>query len=659
MLLTEKYFMQLIKKFRYRPEIDGLRAVAVVSVILYHAGLGFSGGFVGVDVFFVISGFLITSLIWKDLEQGNFTFPRFWEKRARRIVPAAVVVIIATLIAGWYLLLPGDFKKLGAAAMAQSFFSANFHFWHDSGYFEGIAAQKPLLQTWSLAVEEQFYLFAPLILWCMYRAKVLRGRLAVILMLGLGFMLSFALSIYNVAHHPTAAFYLLPTRAWELLLGGILAFVPVSSLLLGRRYFREIIAIIGLAFILIPVFLYNSGTPFPGLAALFPCLGTALVIWANSLSSTVVGGMLSKRPVVFVGLISYSLYLWHWPLLAFSKYLAFTPLSFGYRVALIMLGFVCAILSWKYVETPFRIKKVGTSRKSTFVFAGSGLIIAFVCGLLVMKRKGFPQRFPAQALKFADAAEDTAFHNELTTQDILAGKLVPIGVKDQKLHPSVFVWGDSHAMAALPAVDSWLKEKGLAGRAATHSQTPPVLDRSKFAGATYRLQTQDAYNKAVLEYLKKERIPNVILIATWSGYMGDSVISAQAFNAGLLGTIRRLVAIGSCPWVLLDVPQPHFNVPRALALSFVSGKDITKYCAKPVLPNELELKDNGITPEIKAGGGHILDPKPYFLDKTGRYYILQVNGVALYHDQEHLTASGAKLMILPLLQNSFHIERMK
>src|SRR5882724_53425 len=345
--------MPLINNFRYRPEIDGLRAVAVLSVVLYHAGFGCSGGYIGVDVFFVVSGFLITSLIWSDLEKGRFTFANFWERRARRIVPALVVVTLVTLVIGAVLLLPADLKNLGRASASQAVFTANIHYWLDSGYFAGESAEKPLLHTWSLAVEEQFYLIVPFIMWLTYRTKVLRGRAAVISILLTGFIISLALSIYGIHdfRFPSATFYLLPTRAWELLTGAIVAFLPALPGLLGRRVTRELLSLSGLALILYPVLFYTAETPFPGLAALPPCLGTALLILANgridSKAPTVIGRILSIRAVVFIGLISYSLYLWHWPLLAFSRYRAYAPLTVGNRIAIVAVGFALAVLSWK------------------------------------------------------------------------------------------------------------------------------------------------------------------------------------------------------------------------------------------------------------------------------------------------------------------------
>jgi len=649
--------MTLISNFRYRPEVDGLRAVAVLVVVLYHARLHCPGGYVGVDVFFVISGFLITSLIWKDLESGRFTFAHFWERRARRIVPALVVVTIATLMAGWFLLLPADFKNLGQASASQAVFGANIYYWHDSGYFAGAAEEKPLLHTWSLAVEEQFYMLMPFLLWGVFRFMALRSRAAVISILSVAFTFSFALSVYGVIHFPYATFYLLPTRAWELLLGALVAFLTPRSLSwLGRRWLLELLALAGLALIIIPVFTYTTETPFPGLAALPPCLGTALVIRANERSNgkipTAIGAALATRPVVFIGLISYSLYLWHWPFLAFSRYVALEPLSLGYTVAVVGLGFLLAVLSWRYVETPFRERKIGASSKSVFLYAGTGLCIVLIGGLLCITMKGFPQRIPKQAQEIDDAKADLAFMNQVTTDDVRAGKLVPIGVADPALPPALLVWGDSHAMAALPAVDDFLKEQGLAGRAVTRAATAPVLNLG--------MGRHDAvadFSDAVISYIRSQRIPTVILIGRWEGYTRSGRAAADSFGASLLATIRRLVAIGTSPWIMLDVPIHSVDVPRVLSRAVTFHADIASFYTKAAAIDEFDTIPPQTIAEIEAACGQILDPKPRFLDPTGQHYIFQANGVVLYRDKDHLTTRGAKLMLLPLFREKLTLRR--
>ncbi|MEI7732725.1 MAG: acyltransferase [Verrucomicrobiota bacterium] len=392
----------LIQNFRYRPEVDGLRAIAVLAVVLFHSGLGLPGGYIGVDVFFVISGYLITSLIINDLQQGKFTLANFWERRARRIIPALVTVVLATLIAGWFLLLPKDYVALGKSAACQSVFGANIHFWLTpvGGYFTaGTADEMPLLHTWSLAVEEQFYMIVPLTLAAIFRFPGLRTRRMLLAIFSTGILASFLVSVYGVAHHRSAAFYLLPTRAWELLLGSALAIFP-SSWIIRHRLTRESASYLGLAGILFACFFYTDTTPFPGLAALPPCLGTALIVWSNNRLAgdsppTSLGRFLATRAVVFVGLISYSLYLWHWPIFAFSKYyLAGEPCAFGYRIAMVALGLILAILSWRFIETPFRQKSVCGNRKSIFRFAVTALAISFAFGTAIFSLKGLPSRLP-------------------------------------------------------------------------------------------------------------------------------------------------------------------------------------------------------------------------------------------------------------------------
>ncbi len=258
----------------YRPDIDGLRAVAVLGVVFFHAGLGFPGGYVGVDVFFVISGFLITSLILKELRQGTFSLLNFWERRARRILPALTVVVAAIIAAGWFCLMPADYEVLGKQVIALIGFSSNIKFWRETGYFDTASETKPLLHTWSLSLEEQFYLLIPLLLAVLFR---LRKSHWIVPTLLLGAFVSFGLSVYGSFRAPDATFFLLPTRAWELAAGSLLAFVqPIPQARL-----RTLFAWLGLAAILVPFCFYPPGIRFPGLTALPPVAGAALLIWSG------------------------------------------------------------------------------------------------------------------------------------------------------------------------------------------------------------------------------------------------------------------------------------------------------------------------------------------------------------------------------------------
>jgi peptidoglycan/LPS O-acetylase OafA/YrhL len=362
---------------RYRPEIDGLRAVAVLPVLLFHAGFGAPGGFAGVDVFFVISGYLIGSLILRDEETGGFQYVAFWTRRVRRLFPALAVVVMATIITGSFLLIPVHQMSLGDSVIAQSLLVANFHFWSQSGYFETASEFLPLLHTWSLAVEEQFYLFLPLLLVPALRA----GRKPATVIVLAVTLISLLWCCFTTKRYPDAAFFLLPARVWELNFGVLLALVD-------RRGFRSawlnrIGAPVGIMLIVGSYFLYDGNTPFPGIAALAPCLGTAIFLFTNSGSITATGRLLSNPVAVWVGKISYSLYLWHWPCLVFLRYLTFSKPALWQTSAALLLSVLLAWMTWKWIEEPVRRRRfLGEDRRlltasavATVLLIAAGLIL--------------------------------------------------------------------------------------------------------------------------------------------------------------------------------------------------------------------------------------------------------------------------------------------
>jgi hypothetical protein len=262
-----------------------------------------------------------------------------------------------------------------------------------------------------------------------------------------------------------------------------------------------------------------------------------------------------------------------------------------------------------------------------------------------------------QSLEFANAKFDLAFKNEVTTDDIRAGRLVQIGATDPALHPVVLVWGDSHAVAAMPAIDAFLKEKGLAGLAATHSDTAPVLDwyKVRFWGLG---KDSVIYGDTIVSYVQTHEIPNVILVAHWGEYIdasGSDGDSSVSLNSALLATVRRLVAAGSRPWVMLEVPNHSFDIPRALSHPIYSRAEIEALCSKPNAGNELDKDDPDLIPRLESAGARVLDPKPRFLDPEGRCYVIEANGIALYRDNHHLTTKGAQLLLLPFLRDSFTV----
>ncbi|MBP7951455.1 MAG: acyltransferase [Verrucomicrobiales bacterium] len=411
---------------RYRPDIDGLRAIAVLGVLFFHAGLGFPGGYVGVDVFFVISGFLITSLLLKDLDRGTFSMLHFWERRIRRILPALAVVVTVILAAGWFLLLPRDYEELGKQVISMVACASNVKFWLESGYFDVAAEQKPLLHTWSLAVEEQFYLVIPLVLALLFRIRKIGWILP--LLVG-GILGSFALSVYGSYRHPPTAFFLLPFRAWELGMGSLLVFLPPCAS--GRL--AHAAAWLGLAGIVATYFLYPPGIRFPGISALPPVVGAALLIWAGSNRDTrtpghrdIVFRLLASRPLVWIGLLSYSLYLWHWPLFAFQKYLGLPAKTWWIQLGLVLASFPLAWLSLRFVETPFRSRRLVKSRRSVFELGGGVLASLVLVSVILWRTGGAELRLSEAERRIAASQMDSAFINELTAADVPA-RLVPVG----------------------------------------------------------------------------------------------------------------------------------------------------------------------------------------------------------------------------------------
>lgn len=359
----------------YRREIDGLRALAVLPVIFFHAGFKiFGGGYVGVDVFFVISGYLITSILLTELAQDRFSLRDFYERRARRILPALFLVLLCTIPFAWLYLHASHFKSYSQSLLAILAFSSNFLFWHESGYFDADTELKPLLHTWSLAVEEQFYIFFPLLLLIFWR----KGQHIIRYVLALLFVSSLVLADFRSYGDPAAAFFLVTSRCWELLLGAFAAFyLTHKNTPIANRPIRECAGILGLALILFAIFNFSKNTPFPGMFALIPTTGALLIILFSS-QETYVGKLLGTKIFVGIGLLSYSAYLWHQPLFAFVRSgWSTTPGTMEFGLLCVTVFFL-AYLSWRFVELPFRNKeklKFAKVLKLTLLF---GLIIASV-----------------------------------------------------------------------------------------------------------------------------------------------------------------------------------------------------------------------------------------------------------------------------------------
>lgn len=650
----------------HRAEIDGLRAVAVVPVVLFHAGLGCSGGYVGVDVFFVISGYLITALLGQAFVRGEFSLGEFWQRRVRRIVPALVAMLAATLVAGWCLLLPDDLLRLGRATLAQGLLISNFHFWQKSGYFDAPAESSPLLHTWSLAVEEQFYLLLPLVLLVALRGGVSRLRVV----LGALWVGSLGLSWVGVSRFPTATFYLLPARAWELLLGSCLAVLPGAW---GRGpvseadspspagenprggvvgiVFRELVSAAGLLAIGWTVWQYDRQTVFPGPAALWPTGGTAAVIWANSGRLTWTGRLLALRPLVFLGQISYSWYLWHWPPLVYARYWSQGELALSHKLGLVCGSLVLAVLSWRLIETPFRQRVYLPTAGRLWTGAGLAWGVLTLAGGVYVLGKGWPARLPPQVLAFHQARHDRAFLHNVSLAEAQAGRWIELGTGDRSRRPEVLVWGDSHAMAVLPAVDAICRRHGLRGVAATYSATAPVL--GWVSPSPHGLgDNTAAFHAAVLEYVRQQQIPQVWLVARWSWYLsaaqgqreGDQVL--HEFSARIQATVAALRSTGARVTLLKEVPCHPHDVPTALAKAAWRGDNLEQVALRLAEHRQQTAEVERLWQswsERDGDGVAVVDPLPWFLDDQGRC-VVQREGRALYRDEHHLSVYGAQCL---------------
>lgn len=418
----------------YRREIDGLRALAVLPVILFHAGFEtFSGGFVGVDVFFVISGYLITTIILAELEQGKFSIVNFYERRARRILPALFLVMLVCIPFAWILLSPAELTSFSKSLIAVPLFVSNFFFWRDGGYFETAAELKPLLHTWSLAVEEQYYVLFPLFLMLFWKL----GKRWIFLTLFLLFCASLAVAQWAAYARPDAAFYLLPTRGWELLIGAF------AAIYLSKSYRKDLSKVasevggwLGVALILYAIFTYSKATPFPGLYALVPTLGAVLIILFAT-QQTSVGKFVGNKLFVRVGLISYSAYLWHQPVLAYARHWLL-DLSVLVTSLFIVLVIFLSILSWKYVEIPFRTKSQ-FGRKYVFVASFLGALFFIPVGYLSSKIDFNQEEAMAKELAESDAIYSSNINERIFVKN---------RIEYEKINPEAIAIGSSRIMQA-------------------------------------------------------------------------------------------------------------------------------------------------------------------------------------------------------------------
>jgi peptidoglycan/LPS O-acetylase OafA/YrhL len=427
---------------KYRAEIDGLRALAVLPVIFFHAGFEFfNGGFVGVDIFFVISGYLITTIIISEMAEDNFSIVNFYERRARRILPALFFVMAACLPFAWLWFLPSDLKDFGQSLVAVSIFSSNILFWIEGGYFGTAAELKPLIHTWSLAVEEQYYVLFPIFLMLTWKL----GIKWILILLSIIFLISLGVAEWGAYNSPSGAFFLLPTRGWEILVGVFAAFYLNYNTHLKSHIINQVLSLLGFGMISYSIIAFNETTPFPSLYTLIPTIGTGLLI-LYAVPKTYVHKLLSMKFIVGIGLISYSTYLWHQPLLAFTKYRVLGEPSDLNLIILCAASLVIAWFSWKFVEMPFR-SKTKVSRRSIFKFALIFTLFFSVTGLWLHNNNGALEYYPKEKQKIlANFINPSDYVNKRHKQI----RLLEFSKSNDK--KDILIIGDSHSEDLVNAV---------------------------------------------------------------------------------------------------------------------------------------------------------------------------------------------------------------
>ncbi len=657
----------------YRREVDGLRTLAVLPVILFHAGFGlFSGGFVGVDIFFVISGYLITSIILGEMQSGKFTLIGFYERRARRILPALFFVMLVCLPFAWLWMMPDELNGFAKSLVAVSFFSSNILFWRESGYFDTATELKPLLHTWSLAVEEQYYVLFPLFILLTWRF----GKRWMIGILAFCAAISLAVAQWGSLNKPTESFYLLPTRGWELLIGAFVAFY-----LFGNKNPRirtpqvsQTFSLIGFLLIAYAIFAFDKSTPFPGIHALAPTVGAALIILFAT-PETHVGRLLSHRVPVSIGLISYSTYLWHQPLFAFARLRSIGQPSDALFLALSVASIVLAYFTWKHIEWPFRNKKI-ISRKQIFTLTAAASAAFCVLGIIGNINQGFEGRFDEKVKTALRGAQD---RNKRQTKCLSGGDfyLSPemscvIGDKEKIIGALV---GDSHADALASALQENLQSKGLGLKNLTFSGCPPVKDVYRADASGYERCAE--YNREAASFLAEhEEYSYVVVSARWTLYFeksrydngdggiehgekidldvlenGKKVRHPEEIRRQMLAdkykeTIWHYLDSGKKVLLIYPIPEVGWDVPKSLTKVLMSESQMdlsTSY-------DNFKKRTHDTYTALDRIGEHPnlirIRPDRILCDSyTKGRCISQLNGIPLYYDNNHLSTTGARLIV--------------
>jgi peptidoglycan/LPS O-acetylase OafA/YrhL len=652
----------------YLAHVDGLRAVAIMLVVFYHAWpTVVTGGFIGVDVFFVISGFLITRLIVSELEAEKFSMPAFLARRVRRLLPAAVVCFLIILILGALVLLPPAYREFGRSLISAALIHANYLFYRKSGYFETAAEETPLLHTWSLSVEDQFYLTWPVLLLLLFPFASRRVIVAIAVLLAL---LSLLFAEYMVQRDASYAFFILWPRAWELLAGCLLALRLADLKAYQKTTSHWVLSLTGLSLILGSAFALSPESTFPGVSALPAVAGTSLIIVAGLQSAPpnpVLRG-LSWPPMVFVGLISYSLYLWHWPLITLGRMTAGRPLDLLEMSAVIATSAILAILSWQFVELPFRIPK-DRETHSSWLILGVGIAVMLVVaglGAAVKSLDGLPQRFDGKVCAiFQQISKGNPYRGlcDGTQKLSISDKRCNFGAaKKESTSFDIAILGDSNADHFVPMLMDWTRARGLSGRQVTQSACAALFGFRNRRWSERKAEECAAYHIAIKNFVEKN--PNlklVVLAGAWKSYQGpvapqevesgnllplnrdrDSSAPGYDFERALRLTVQHFVSRGIRVHIVGAVP--HFKVfPGTCVARAIAGGEDTDRCGRrstevlsTLVPIDKRIASVAADfPEVSASF-----PKDAICDAN--FCVPFKDGVFLYRDPGHLSRAGSQ-----------------
>lgn len=639
----------------YRPDIDGLRAIAILSVLIFHAfPESMKGGYVGVDVFFVISGYLISSIIFRSLHRGDFSFYEFYAHRVNRIFPALIVVSAASYVFGYFALFPDEYKQLGKHMSAGAGFVENFVLWKEAGYFDAESVLKPMMHLWSLSIEEQYYLIYPLLIWGAWRL-----RLSILTTVVLLCLFSFALNVQAVDTDTVKAFFSPQTRFWELLVGALLAYTqlkkrdqleawlkqaPWSSQHALARFpatqhwkISSILSVVGLALIVVAIFGINKNKQFPGWWALIPVLGAFLLILSGPMA-WVNRKVLARRGMVFIGLISYPLYLWHWPILSFAKIIEVKTPSPLVRVALVFVSILLAWLTYRFVEKPLRFGVRGRS-KTVVLF----LVMLLVMGVGYMTYLGrFPWQLATQKeVQQVEFSKNDWAYPPASFTAVESGKLTFYTHDGQLTSERTLFLGDSNLAQYGPRIEKVILE---ATEPVNGAITVAVQNNCDILGSAITGKGCELQIKELIKIAQDENIKKLVIAASWGKYRTLLEVTS---NRVALGDFIHKISSGKQIYIVKNIPvDPEILPPDALInrhFSFEGGKVEIINRSSPIGTYESEYGAVNIALQQIATGinATLISPTDYWCTND-LCPSLDEAGFPLYMDNGHITASFSR-----------------